>query len=99
MREGQMMSTDTRQDVSDISVEQIQVRKVTHWQPTFTASDPGENGTYTFQLILDQGAEEAILRVAADDADNLFDWLIASSDVYFDLSRRVLMFGTRPVGS
>ena len=93
------MSTGTRQDASDVSIEQIQVRKVTHWQPSFIAPNPGEGGTYTIQLILDQGAEEAILELNEDDADNLFDWLIASSDVYFDVSRRVLMFGTRPVGS
>jgi hypothetical protein len=73
------MSTGTRQDASDITIEQIQ--------------------TYTLQLILDQGADEAILQLNEDDADNLFDWLVASSDVYFDVSRRVLMFGTRPVGS
>jgi hypothetical protein len=82
-----------------ITEQQIKVRKVTHWQPSFTAKEPGEDGVYTFQLVLDHGADEAILRVNDDDADNLFDWLAASDEVYFDLDRRVLMFGTRPVGS
>jgi len=81
-----------------ITEQQIQVRKVTHWQPTFTAAAPGEPGVYTFQLILDQGVEEAILRVTESDADNLFDWLSASTDVYYDSSRQVLIFGTRAVG-
>ncbi len=82
-----------------ITEQQIKVRKVTHWQPSFTAKGPGEEGVYTFQLVLDHGAEEAVLRLTDDDADNLFDWLTASSDVYYDLERQVLMFGTRAVGS
>ena len=82
-----------------ITEQQIKVRKVTHWQPSFTAQAPGEAGVYTFQLVLDYGAEEEILRVTDDDADNLFDWLSASSDVYYDLDRKVVMFGTRAVGS
>jgi hypothetical protein len=81
-----------------VSPHQIKVRKVTHWQPTFTHRESGKNGIYTFQLILDNGADEHILAVTAEDADNLFDWLHASSDVYYDLERRVLMFGTREVG-
>ena len=82
-----------------ITEQQIKVRKVTHWQPSFTAKGPGEDGVYTFQLVLDHGAEEAILRLTDDDADNLFDWLSTSSDVYWDTDRQVLMFGTRAVGS
>jgi hypothetical protein len=81
-----------------ITERDIRVRKVTAWQPSWTESAPGEPGTYTFQLILDQGAEEYILRVTAEDADNLFDWLGASSEVYFDQERKVLIFGTRPPG-
>jgi hypothetical protein len=81
-----------------VSAQQIKVRKVTHWQPTFTHRDSGQHGLYTFQLILDNGADEHILGVTAEDADNLFDWLHASTDVYYDLERRVLMFGTRAVG-
>lgn len=82
-----------------ITEQQIKVRKVTHWQPSFTAKAPGEDGIYTFQLVLDYGAEEEVLRVNDDDADNLFDWLSASDDVYYDSERKVVMFGTRAVGS
>ena len=82
-----------------ITEQQIKVRKVTHWQPSYTAQAPGEAGVYTFQLVLDYGAEEEVLRLNEDDADNLFDWLSASSDVYYDLERKVVMFGTRAVGS
>lgn len=82
-----------------ISAQQIQVRKVTHWQPTFVQTEAGGAGTYTLQLILDNGAEEHLMTLTAGDADNMFDWLSASSDVYFDSARKTLMFGTRPVGS
>jgi hypothetical protein len=82
-----------------VSPQQIKVRKVTHWQATFTQTESGHAGLNTFQLILDNGADEHILSVGADDADNLFDWLSASGDVYYDMERKVLMFGTRAVGS
>jgi hypothetical protein len=81
-----------------ITDRDIKVRKVTAWQPSWTESAPGEPGTYSIQLILDQGAEEYVLRLTEDDADNLFDWLSASSEVYFDLERKVLIFGPRATG-
>jgi hypothetical protein len=81
-----------------VSPQQIKVRKVTHWQPTFTQPESGHGGRYTFQLILDNGADEHILAVEVEDADNLYDWLSSSGDVYYDMERRVLMFGTRAVG-
>ena len=78
--------------------QHIKVRKVTAWQPNWTENSPGEPGNYVFQLILDQGAEEYVLRLTEGDADNLFDWLSASSEVYFDMERKVLIFGTRSLG-
>jgi len=81
-----------------LTEQQIKVRKVTAWQPSFTESGPGEPGVYSIQLILDQGAEEYVLQPTEDDADNLFDWLSASSEVYFDMDRKVLIFGTRAPG-
>ncbi len=92
-------STESGPGASDIGRSAIKVRKVTHWQPNFSLSGPREPGTYLFQLILDQGASEVVLTVNVDDADNLFDWLTASSDVYYDLEREVLLFGARSVGS
>ncbi len=92
-------TTESGPGASDIGRSAIKVRKVTHWQPNFSLSGPGEPGTYLFQLILDQGASEVVLTVNVDDADNLFDWLTASSDVYYDLEREVLLFGARSVGS
>lgn len=81
-----------------ITHQQIQVRQVTYWQPTWTETSPGTEGTYTFQLILDDGAEETMLTLSEGDADNLFDWLSSSSEVYYDLEREALIFGSRAVG-
>ncbi len=94
-----MSTTEQSQGASDIGRSTIKVRKVTHWQPNFSLSGPGGPGTYLFQLVLDNGASEVVLTVTVDDADNLFDWLSASSEVYYDLEREVLLFGARSVGS
>ena len=50
-----MTATDTG---SDIGKTTIKVRKVTSWQPNWSASGSGEQGTYVFQLILDDGAAD-----------------------------------------
>lgn len=81
-----------------VSPSQIQVRQVDHYQFSWTAAGPGEPGTYTCQLVMDQGAAEHVLTLDDDDADVLFKMLSASSKVYFDTARQVLMFGTTPVG-
>jgi hypothetical protein len=50
------------------------------------------------QPVLDQGAWEEIVTVTPEDADTLQEPLRHSADVYDDIGRRVLMFGTTPVG-
>lgn len=51
-------------------------------------------GTWTLQLVLDQGAWEEVLTIDADDADNLQDLLSTAKTVHFDVQRQTLMFGT-----
>jgi hypothetical protein len=53
---------------------------------------------FTLQLVLDQGAWEEVLTVSAEDAEVLRGLLAHGSDVAYDIQRRVLMFGTIPVG-
>jgi hypothetical protein len=77
----------------------IQVRQLSHYQFTWVAGEPGAPGTYTLQLVLDQGAWEEVLTLDADDADNLQDMLSTASTVFYDVARRTLMFGTTKVGS
>ena len=90
-------SSEQGPGASDIGRSTIKVRRVTHWQPNFSLSGAGEPGTYLFQLILDHGASEVVLTVNVDDADNLFDWLSGSSEVFYDLEREVIVFGVRSV--
>jgi len=92
-------TADKGPGASDMGKDVIKTRKVTNWQPNFSLSGAGEPGTYIFQLVLDHGASEVVLTLTEGDADNLFDWLSTSSDVYYDLEREVLLFGSRAVGS
>ncbi len=85
-----------KQSVTDDS---IQVRQVNHYQFTWVAGKPGEPGTWTLQLVLDEGAWEEVVTIDADDADNLQDLLSGAETVYYDVGRRTLMFGTSAVGS
>jgi hypothetical protein len=84
-----------RQPVTDDS---IKVRHLSHYQFSWVAGEPGQDGTYTLQLVLDQGAWEEVLTLTPEDADNLQDLLSDAEDVFYDIERRVLMFGTTPVG-
>ena len=78
--------------------DSIKVRQLSHYQFSWVAGEAGQPGTYTLQLVLDQGAWEEVLTLDPDDADNLQDLLAASGTVYYDVSRRTLMFGTTKVG-
>jgi hypothetical protein len=84
-----------KQPVTDDS---IQVRQLSHYQFSWVAGEAGKPGTWTLQLVLDQGAWEEVLTVDAADADNLQDALSGARVVHYDIGRRVLMFGTTPVG-
>ena len=48
--------------------QQIQVRQVTDVQASWTEHERGEPGSFTLQLILDDGAEEYVLLPTAEDA-------------------------------
>lgn len=82
-----------------VSDDNIRVRQLSHYQFTWIAQEPGESGVWTLQLVLDQGAWEEVLTVDEDDADVLQGLLRHSDDVHYDVGRRVLMFGTKAVGS
>ncbi len=88
--------TQVSQPVTDDS---IQVRQLSHYQFSWVAGEPGQPGTYTLQLVLDQGAWEEVLTLDPDDADNLQDLLVEQGTVHYDVRRRVLMFGVKSAGS
>lgn len=88
-------TTAVRQPVTDDS---IRVRQLSHYQFSWVAGPAGEEGTFTLQLVLDEGAWEEVLTIDSDDADVLRGLLKTSRIVHYDIGRRVLMFGTTPVG-
>ncbi len=76
---------------------EITVREVTHHQIAWTERGRGEPGAFTIQLILDHGADEYVIRPTAADAEVLEQLLGAGARIYFDLERKVLMFGNQAV--
>jgi propanediol dehydratase small subunit len=91
----QPQTTNVPQPMTDDS---IRVRHLSHYQFSWVAQEPGQPGVFTLQLVLDQGAWEEVLTVDAEDAEVLQGLLRKQKDVAYDVGRRVLMFGTTPVG-
>lgn len=77
--------------------EQLKVRQVTHVQASWTEEERGGSGSFTLQLILDNGADEYMLRPAAADAELLVELFGRSTNAMFDIERKVLMFGNLAV--
>ena len=81
----------------------IKVRQVTDYQASWTELERGTSGAgggnlgtpgaFTVQLILDNGAEEYVLRPTAEDSDVLVDLFEQTGTLYFDTERGVLVFG------
>jgi hypothetical protein len=81
-----------------ITDDSLRVRQLTHYQFSWTAAEGGKSGIWTLQLVLDEGAWEEVLTVSAEDADNLQDTLANTKNVFYDIDRRVLMFGVTKTG-
>ncbi len=92
----QPQPTSVPQPLTDDS---IQVRQLSHYQFSWVAGEANTPGTWTLQLVLDEGAWEEVLTLDPDDADNLQDLLSTAKIVFFDVRRRALLFGTTSVGS
>ncbi len=69
----------------------VRVRRVTDVQASWTETERGAQGLFTFQLILDDGAEEYVLRPTADDAKVMLKLFRRAKSIYFDLDRKVLI--------
>jgi hypothetical protein len=78
--------------------EQITVRQVTDVHANWSEQERGGPGKFSFQLILDNGAEEYAIRPPAEDSDVLMDLFKKSKTIYFDMGRRVLIFGNISLG-
>jgi hypothetical protein len=71
----------------------IRVRQVTDVHSNWSSQGPLEHGKFSYQLILDNGAQEALIMPTADDA-KVLRYLIHDADtIYWDLDKEVLIFG------
>ncbi len=85
--------------MSEGSAEQhIMVRQVTDVHANWSEQERGGPGKFSYQLILDNGAEEYAIRPEAEDADVLIELFKLTDKIYFDMSRQVLIFGNIPLG-
>ena len=76
----------------------IKVRQVTDIHANWNEQGRGEPGKFSFQLILDNGAEEYAIRPPAEDADVLMELFSRTGVLYFDLERKVLIFSNLSLG-
>jgi hypothetical protein len=85
--------------VSESNTEQnIMVRQVTDVHANWSEQERGGPGKFSYQLILDNGAEEYAIRPEAEDADVLIELFKMTDKIYFDMSRQVLIFGNISLG-
>ena len=85
--------------MAEANVERsIVVRQVTNVHANWSEETRGEPGKFSYQLILDNGAEEYAIRPPAEDADVLIELFKLTDKIYFDMERQVLIFGNIPLG-
>ncbi len=80
--------------MEQVTERKILIREVTQVQASWTEAERGEPGAFTLQLILDNGADEYVLRPTAHDADVILRLIKRSDKAVFDLERKVLIFGS-----
>ncbi|MET0188933.1 hypothetical protein EV383_0660 [Pseudonocardia sediminis] len=69
----------------------IGIRQVTDLHANWSEQGDGEPGKFSFQLILDDGAEEALIRPSAEAAKVLIVEFLAGKSFYWDTQREVLL--------
>ena len=80
--------------MSEQNTEQtIKVRQVTDVHSNWSYQGDLENGKFSYQFILDNGAEEVLILLTADDAKVLRDLIHDSEALYWDTEKDVLIFG------
>jgi hypothetical protein len=71
----------------------IKVRQVTDVHANWSSQGPLEDGKFSYQLILDNGVQEALIMPTADDAKVLRDLIHDADAIYWDADKEVLIFG------
>jgi len=78
--------------------EAIQVRQITDYQASWSEEEEGGPGIFTFQLILDDGADEYVIRPTAEDSKVIGKLLSKSEFLAFDLHNKVITANNLPLG-
>jgi hypothetical protein len=87
------MQQQTTQDKQEHALEESYiVRQVTHMQPSWAEVERGKPGLFALQLILDNGAEEYIIRPHAKDMKPLLRLFKEAQHPMFDTQRKLLIF-------
>lgn len=76
----------------------IVVRRVTNIHANWSEQERGGPGKFSFQLVLDDGAEEYAIRPPAADSEVLVELFGKTDVLYFDLERKVLIFSNLSLG-
>ena len=71
----------------------IKVRQVTDVHSNWSSQGPLQDGKFSYQLILDNGAEESLIMPTAQDAKLLRDLFQDANSIYWDTEKEVLIFG------
>jgi hypothetical protein len=76
----------------------IKVRQVTEAHSNWNEKERGAPGTFSFQLVLDNGAAEYVILPVAEDAKVIRKLLSKSKNLVFDTERGVLIARDLPLG-
>ena len=71
----------------------VMVRQVTDVHSNWSNQGPLEQGKFSYQLILDDGAEEVLIMPTAEDGKLLRDLIHDAGTLYWDTQNEVLVFG------
>ncbi len=70
----------------------IMVRQVTDIHANWTYDGELEDGKFSFQLILDDGAQEAVILPSPESAEVLEELIQDAESLYWDTQNQVLIF-------
>ena len=76
----------------------IKVRQITEAHSNWNQEERGGPGKFSYQLVLDNGAEEYVIRPVAEDAKVIRKLLSKSKNLVFDTERGVLIARDLPLG-
>ena len=71
----------------------IKVRQVTDVHSNWSSQGPLQDGKFSYQLILDNGAEESLIMPTVQDAKVLRDFFADAESIFWDTEKEVLIFG------